>query len=210
MITASEIEEKCEEFEKKEGRAIFYDLAKKIKDNYPLQAAVIILATWNIGRFRFVMEKENLDKLEKALNECKGTFEKLKDKDFKTCNFDEVKEEIEKVYSILSKIEGVEYTGASKVFHLFCPNLIVMWDSYIRNEYKKKRYEEEYGIRIRNTTPEDFFKFQKLMQKIFGNINWDKKEKTLPKAIDEYNFVKFTLLKLKEKKRKSSNASKSS
>ena len=40
-----------------------------------------------------------------------------------------------------------------------------------------------------NPTWQDFLNFQKLMQKIFGHIDWDEKEKTLPKAIDEYNFV---------------------
>lgn len=200
MITLTELKEKCGEFEEKEGRAGFYDLAIEIKDIYPLQAAVIILATWNVGRFRFIVNNpQNLSNLRNALTQCKPIFEALKNKDFKTCNFDELKEEIEKVYSILSKVEGVEYTGASKVFHLFCPNLIVMWDSCIRDEYKKKKYEDEYGIRIQGKTSEDFLKFQKLMQKIFGHLNWDEKKKTLPKAIDEYNYVKFTLPKLPRK-----------
>ncbi|MCU4139772.1 MAG: hypothetical protein MW690_000334 [Methanophagales archaeon] len=47
MVTLSELKEKCRKFEEREGRASFYKLASEIKDDHPLQAAVIILATWN-------------------------------------------------------------------------------------------------------------------------------------------------------------------
>jgi len=200
MVTLNDLKKKCSEFEKREGRASFYDLAFEIKDTYPLQAAVIILATWNTGRFRFfVSNSKNLADLKKALNLCNPLFNKLKDTEFRTANFNELANEIKRVYSILSEVKGVEYTGTSKVFHLFCPNLIVMWDSYIRKKYKKKKYEKQYGIRVKGTSSEDFLNFQKLMQKIFGHINWDERRKTLTKAIDEYNYVMFTLPKLRSK-----------
>jgi len=191
MVTLSELKEKCRKFEERERRAIFYKLALDIKDAYPLQAAVIILATWNVGRFRLAGKKEII-KLKDALNSCKPLFDKLKDREFKTSNFDELANEIKEIYSKLSKIEGVRHTGASKIFHLFCPNLIVMWDDCIRRMYGKKECERKYGIKIKvnNPTWQDFLNFQNLMQKIFGHIDWDEKEKTLPKAIDEYNYVK--------------------
>ena len=55
-------------------------------------------------------------------------------------------------------------------------------------------------IRIEENTPEDFLNFQKLMQKIFGHIDWSDERKTLPKAIDEYNYVMFTLPRIKSHK----------
>ena len=58
MVTLSELKEKCRKFEERERRAIFYKLASEIKDDHPLQAAVIILATWNAGRFRLAGKKE--------------------------------------------------------------------------------------------------------------------------------------------------------
>jgi len=201
MITLDELEEKCREFEKIEGRASFYELALEIKEIYPLQASIIILATWNMGRFRFfASDSKNLVELKIALNSCKPLFNNLKDKDFRTINFDKIANEIKNIYSILSKVKGVEFTGASKIFHLFCPKLIVIWDSYIRDEYKKKKYEKKYNIRIEENTPEDFLNFQKLMQKIFGHIDWSDERKTLPKAIDEYNYVMFTLPRIKSHK----------
>ena len=152
MVTLSELKEKCRKFEERERRAIFYKLALDIKDDHPLQAAVIILATWNAGRFRLAGKKEII-KLKDALNSCKPLFDKLKDKEFRTSNFDELANEIKEIYSKLSKIEGVKYTGASKIFHLFCPNLIVMWDNRIRGEYGKKKCRERYGIKIEGNNP---------------------------------------------------------
>jgi hypothetical protein len=38
-------------------------------------------------------------------------FEQLKDKRFQTANFDEIGEIVKQIYSILSKVKGVEYTG---------------------------------------------------------------------------------------------------
>ena len=202
MITLDELREKCREFEEREGRASFYDLASEIKNIYPLHASVIILATWNMGRFRFMVnDTQNIVVLENALNKCKPFFDELKDKEFKVADFNELKDKIKKVYSVLSKIEGVKYTGASKIFHLFCPKLIVMWDSYIRKEYRKKKYKKEYDIRIKGETAEDFLNFQKLMQKIFGHINWKEEKKTLPKAIDEYNYMTYTVPKLRRKQK---------
>ena len=171
MVTLSELKEKCREFEERERRAIFYKLASEIKDAYPLHAAVIILATWNRREFSKLKNykdyKEFLINLKDALNSCKPLFDKLKDREFRTSNFDELAKEIKEIYSKLSKIEGVKHTGASKIFHLFCPNLIVMWDNCIRGGYGKKKCRERYGIKIEGNNPtwQDFLNFQKLMQK---------------------------------------------
>ncbi|MFQ5884602.1 MAG: hypothetical protein ACE5IO_05820 [Thermoplasmata archaeon] len=172
------LEQKCRQFKKLEGRASFYDLAVEIADEHPIQAAIIILATWNVARFRFmVSDPQNLVDLKKRLEECEPIFATVRDEDFRTVDFDLVGDQTKTAYSILSKVKGVEYTGTSKVFHLFCRDLIVMWDVDIRDEYEK-------GV-----TPEDFLEFQKEMQRKFSHIGWSDKRKTLPKAIDEYNYV---------------------
>ena len=49
-INVDELNQKCEDFRTQEGRASFYDMAIDIVDKYPLQACVIILATWNVSR----------------------------------------------------------------------------------------------------------------------------------------------------------------
>jgi len=45
----------CEEYKNEEGRASYYDVALEIVDEHPLHASIIILAVWNINRFRFTV-----------------------------------------------------------------------------------------------------------------------------------------------------------
>ena len=196
-INAETLKEKCREFSELEGRASFYDIATEVVNDHPLQASIIILATWNVGRFRFIVnDPQNLVDLKNALEECVPLFAKIKDKNFQTVNFDEIGEVIKCIYSKLSAVKGAEYTGSSKIIHLLNQNLFVMWDTYIRDGYKKKEKIPE------GTSGDDFLKFQKLMQKLFGHIKWEDPIKTLPKAIDEYNYIIYTLPELRKRRRK--------
>jgi hypothetical protein len=189
-VSVEILKQKCEEFKRIERGDAFYDMAMQIVDKFPLQACIIILATWNIRRFRFVVKsRQNLIKLKNAIDKCKPLFEKIKYENFQNVNFDSIKDTVAEIYSTLSKIKGVEYTGASKIMHLFNPNLFVMWDSYIRNYYRFKGDAQSY------------INFQKRMQKKFGTIKWNETGKTLAKAIDEYNYITITFPQL-EKQRK--------
>jgi hypothetical protein len=182
----------CEKYRNEEGRASFYDIALQIVNEYPLQASIIILATWNMNRFRFfASDTQNLVDLNNTIKECKPLFDKLKGRSFKTVNFDEFEDTIQTIYSRLSRIGGVEYTGASKVMHLLNPDLFVMWDTYTR---------DKYGF---DKDANDYFNFLKKMQEIFKNIEWNMPNKTLAKAVDEYNQANITIPRMeKQGKRK--------
>jgi hypothetical protein len=197
-VTMEMVKQKCREFREKEGRARFFDLACEIVDKYPLHASVIILATWNKERFQYaMMDSKNLDDLEKAIKKCQPLFDKIKDKDFPSAKFDEIGDVVREIYDILSKVKGVEYTGASKIMHLFNRSLFVMWDRNIRKEYGF------YFKNIEMTTGADYLFFQKVMQEIFGDIKWEESDKTLAKAIDEFNYMSYSYPKLREKSRQS-------
>lgn len=181
----------CQEYRRLEGRASFYDVALEIADDFPLQASIIILAVWNTARFRFVTsDSQNLIDLQKAIEESKPLFESVKEKDFRTVNFDEIENTVKRIYSMLSKVLGVEYTGASKVMHLFNRDLFVMWDKDTR---------EEYGYYIADE--DDYFGFQKKMQEKFRGIKWSMPNKTLAKAIDEHNQVNIAIPKREQRKK---------
>ena len=91
----------------------------EIVEEHPLQACVILLATWNVSRFRFIVsDSKNLTDLIDALNKCKPLLEKLKGLKFKSVDFSEIGETVKQIYSIFSKVKGVEYTGTSKIMHL--------------------------------------------------------------------------------------------
>jgi len=178
----------CRQFEELEARSSFYDIAIEVVEEYPLQASIIILATWNVSRFRFmVSDSRNLANLVEGMEACAPLFEELKDKTFQNTDFDEAKETIENIYSTLSAVKGVEYTGASKVMHLLNRNLFVMWDANIR---------DAYGF---GNSGKDYVNFLKEMQAEFKSIPWDVPGKTLAKAIDEFNYVIISLPAMRKK-----------
>ena len=180
----------CKEYENQEGRASFYDVALEIVNDHPLQASIILLAVWNINRFRFMAsDSKNLVDLKKAITECKPLFERVKGKDFRGAKLPEIRDVVEKIYSKLSGVYGVEYTGASKVMHLLNRDLFVMWDRDTR---------EKYGFDVADG--DDYFNFLKLMQEKVKNIEWNDPNKTLAKAIDEYNQATITIPRMQERR----------
>lgn len=182
----------CEEYKRQEGRASYYDVAVEIADTYPLQASIIILAVWNVGRFRFyASDSQTLIDLRNAIEKCKPLFDRLKRKGFKTVDFDEIQSIVKEIYATLSEVEIVKYTGASKIMHLLNRDLFVMWDKDTR---------EEYGYHIADEN--DYLNFLKAMQEKFENVEWNMPNKTFAKAIDEYNQVTISIPKKKKRKLK--------
>jgi hypothetical protein len=180
------LEAMCKVYGKKEGRARYYDYAIEIADRgYLLQASIIILAVWNIARFRILKKEEfgnTLERLEEIINKGRLEFGNLKGKDFRTFDFKGIEKTIKETYSNLSKIKGVEDTGASKVMHLLNRDLFLMWDRDMRKEYGYPKPNEQ-----------DYLNYLTKMQIKVKNIGWSIPNKTLPKAIDEFNYVKITL-----------------
>ena len=195
-INLEKLEEKCKKFEELEKRGTFYDMAlNMINKEFEIEAFFLILATWNFATFRYAMKEFDINGF-KSIIKKQGNpiFDKLKDKRLETVNFDEIKEDIEKLYKLLSVIKGVKYTGASKIMHLKNPKLFIMWDGYI-----KKRYG------LRKGTADDHITFLKKMQEVFKDIKWKREDKTLAKAIDEYNYVAITLPELENQKNNKAN-----
>lgn len=194
VISEKEFQAKCEEFSKIESRASFYDLANEIIEKHPIQACIIILATWNIGNFKFVKDREKLlDELKTAFNNCKPLFEQLKGLKFCEINFEDIKETVKKIFDSFSRIDGVKYTGASKVMHLLNKDLFVMWDSYI-NGNKPEKYYTELNLNFKkyNANAEGYIDFLKDMQKKYCHINEGFKGRTFAKSIDENNYIAYT------------------
>ncbi len=191
--TSGSLKSAHKKFTKREGRVNFYCVACEAVEDYPLQAAIVILATWNKARFHYLSsEKETLGQLENAIKTCLPIFKKLKKETLQTANLDEndgLGSDIKKIYAELSKVPGVKYTGSSKVMSIFNPALFVMWDTNIRRHY---------GIKKSQPTANDYLGFLKEMQEEFGGVLWRSKQTPLAKVIDEYNYVKFTLSQRKK------------
>lgn len=178
--------EACKQYKEHEGRADYFKSAAEIVEDHPLQAVILLMATWNKSRFGYFMkDSENMVRLGEALEQTKPLFNKFVAYGWNIQNvdFDEIGDEVKDIYSKFSTIPGIEYTGASKAMCLLNQNLFVMWDASIREAYEVGNF------------PKDYLTFLKMMQENIKGVRWEREDKTLAKAIDEYNYVKYTLKK---------------
>lgn len=178
-------------FTEKDFRWDYYPMLLNLMEKgYEIEAFLLILATWNSSRFRFVMNKFDLYAFKKKVNRLAKFFNKMQHEDFKTIDFNKYSCEIRAIFKMLSGIKGVESTGASKLMHLKLPKVFVMWD---------KRIREVYGYMTGDA--EDYFVFLKDMQEKFSSIKI-KSDRTLAKLIDENNYIKITMSALNKEKQK--------
>lgn len=191
---------KLRKMEEQKGGGL-YDMTLNLANNgFKTEAYIIILATWNFGHFRYVIENFNIENFKKKLKELQGPIDMMTGKTIRNINFIEYKKDIVKIYTTLAHIKGVKYTGASKVMHLMNPHLFIMWDNYIRGQKLKKHYQnlhivkkgywnhKRYGVDANS-----YIQFLKDIQKLFGHLSYQDNTRTFAKAIDEYNYWNISL-----------------
>lgn len=201
MITEDKFNEVISKFEKLEKRGSFYDMAiKLINNNFETEAYFLILATWNFAVFRYAVKDFDINVFKEKIKKLNPYFDRLKNENFRTINFDKYKKDIKKIYGTLSSIDGVKYTGASKIMHLKNKYVFVMWDGYIKGNKSKKYYNRleivknrDWKVRKYENDAEGYIKFLKDMQKMFKNIDFHSNKKTFAKAIDEFNYLSITI-----------------
>lgn len=179
MITQADFEATIAHFDDLEPtRSPLYGMALDLlRTGHEVEAYLLILATWNFARFRYILTRFDLAAFRRTIQDTEPIFQRLKHYRFQTADFDKLAEDIKSVYSKFKTLVG--QTGAAKMLHFKLPELFVMWDTDIRETF-----------RIPNrSTPDDFIRFLKAMKSEFGHITWRKQDRTLAKAIDEYNFV---------------------
>ena len=102
------------------------------------------LLTW--GLMVRVLGYRGVKVIRKKLKDINEKIEPLRQKDLLSVNLDGIKDLIIELFdeirgtmfkSKMGETKRVGSIAASKVLHLSCPNLFVMWDFAIRNGYKK-------------------------------------------------------------------------
>jgi hypothetical protein len=190
-ITQKHFEEVCSRFEKEEPRGGFYDMSLRlIESGHNTEGALLLNATWNIATFRYHATKFDIDKFDSAISglytESKTDYLGL---NFETMDFrvlkgpgktfcDDLQDRICRTYDSLAGIKGVDYTGATKIMHLFNKGLFIPWDQFIRDEYLGKR----------KNSARDYIVFLNKMQEKFNHLK-PCNGRTLPKCIDEFNYL---------------------
>jgi len=210
MIDIQIFNKTTNDFDKREGRTNFFKLAQNlINRGFETEGLLLILTTWNFAIFRYAVKQFDIDNCKAVLETLKPNFDKINGQDFKTINFDNYKSDIQTIYNSLSEIEGIKFTGAPKLMHLKNPNVFVMWDAYIRGEKPKKHYGQldtfkngTYEFKKYSKDFDGYFNFIRDMQGKFKHLNLNR-QKSLAKAVDEFNYVNITLpIQEMEKKNK--------
>lgn len=211
--------ESINKFGKSEPRAEFMKIAREMfEKNSKTEAALLLLSTWNYKTFKNIIRDFNYEKFEFVIKSLEVDLEEFSNVNFENMDLSLERTKIVNMFNRLCDISIVnsnsEYgsigpTGASKILYLFRPHQFIMWDSHIRGEDSKEKY-----LKLENI---DFYKpifdsgnyptfenygygyihFLYEMQKLFCNKQFMKiacdSDKSMVKAIDEFNFLNISL-----------------
>ncbi len=228
------------DFEAYENRAPFFDMSRGLLDaGLRTEACVLLLSTWNFASFRYVVNKFDRTKFDETMENFNSIIQDIKDVRFTDKEFldlpDATFEKIISAFNVLQEynvknngreIPVIGATGASKLMHLFYPELFIIWDGYIRGEksdnaYSKvnqtlcksgwKRPEHKYA-RDRKGYGAGYVRFLKQMKEDFRSLipaytdkyapNNGEEYKPFTKAIDEVNYMGITKPLQEEEKKK--------
>ncbi len=215
IIKDKDIDKAIVHYNTYERRATFFDLSRKlIEKELNIAGYILLLAIWNFASFRYVTKTFDLSGFEKTMKNLEIYFKVFKKRNIDSISYKLFTNEITIIFNNLSNIQGIGYTGASKLMHLINPNVFIMWDSYIRGEksgrfyenctsYYRKKKDEKNNVKKYKKTSEGYIEFLCDMKLLFENNNL-KRDGILPtKIIDVFNYVNITLpIQKKEKEEK--------
>lgn len=162
------------------------------------------LTQW--GMMGRVVERKGLRWMElgETLRSLEKEFKQLWSRSFLTIEFNE--EKISKaIKNIYSRLDPIPYIGGPtsipKILHLLNPEIFVMWNTDIRENYRKKnnRIRDtpegylEFLIEVKEELKEAIYDRQKESGKELDRIEQEirsrYKNKTLARIVDEYNWI---------------------
>lgn len=119
---------------------LYYRALDLICAGFRSEAHLLILATWNFARFRYVTRDFDLRGYESTLAGLDELLRPLDNCDLMATDLNDHRSRIIEAFDLLASIEGIRYTGAAKILHLLRPRFFVMWDRFISGHYPRHRY----------------------------------------------------------------------
>jgi hypothetical protein len=193
VLTLGAIERARAEFLQREPRRLFYRVAIELMDLSrkggttikTSEALAVLLQTWNASFYRFGRKFSENDfvKIHRLLKTHHRTIEDFRCRSIESL----VQEEEGTLRTLFDQFANVlGSVGASKSLHLLAPPFFPLWDRSIA---------KVYGVNLdRNYAPIEYVRFMHLVKNQCKALadqgaTWP----DLLKAIDEYNYCKFTL-----------------
>jgi len=163
-----------------------------LKNGYKYEAIILFLSTWDFAYFRYILPKFDIENFKKTIEKLeKEQLAFFNGKTFENIDLEDnvVIENIKEIYIELCRF--VKHVGATKVMYLLKPEVFIMWDTKIINHYRTNKTVGKI-----DKSPEGYVNFMKLMQKLYKNGELpqpDKDNESITRAIDRYNWEKYTV-----------------
>jgi hypothetical protein len=171
-----------------------------------VDALSVLLLIWNGAFYRYGSFNE--DALEGCLRENQGKLNAFREREISSfCEADEP--DTQSLFLLLSQalkrtVDSVESpVSAGKALHLLAPNFFPLWDQYIAPAYGCPYMGELASVAYIAFTQEIRAMAVQLQAELASDDSPRKEwlsRKTLLKRIDEYNYMKYTVPAMKQKK----------
>jgi hypothetical protein len=211
-VSLSELESECRAFEEWEPRDTMYRVSTFLVGEWwgdPAKlvgALSVLLLTWNGAFYRFGNFGEQ--SLETCLRENEAMLSAFREREIASfCEADEA--ETVKLFNAVSKAlrresDGVESpVSAGKALHLLAPNFFPLWDRYIARSYDCPYAGELASVAYIAFTRRIRAIAVKLTAELANEGDVQKEwlsRKPLLKRIDEFNYMKYTVPAMRQKK----------
>lgn len=196
-------------FYEEEHRAFNYDgyLACKDWDSWlkPDLSEFEIRKLFNFVKSWDRFYRGNIDLFQKRYPKILQIIEKLTDERLETTEFnDDIKKYVRDVFDLVANCtwdNRYESTDTSKILHTIIPDFFVMWDKKIRDHFVGgggngavyafrflPEMQSELNNAVKTCMDGQFLNWDQAIEHIRNKVNGA----TLPKLIDEYNYMKCT------------------
>jgi hypothetical protein len=179
-------------FEANEPRNLFYRAAtelvglalRKKTDLTVAEALAVLLQTWNMAYYRYrPFDAQHFADLEKILASHEKTIRPYRKRAIETYNA-QGRSIVQRVFTNFEDVLGP--VGAAKCLHLLAPQFFPLWDRAIA---------QAYGVALKNrgSNAARYTRFMELTKRQATALaNAELPYKSHLKALDEYNYCKFT------------------
>lgn len=189
--TVAEIEAARRTFVEQEPRDLFYRVATELIDLSLRQltkislaeALAVLLQTWNKAYYQYRrFDQDHLRQIEELVDRHGSLLGNLRSRSILTFE-DSEGDRVRVLFAHFAEVLGP--VGAAKCLHLLAPSFFPLWDRAIA---------KAHGLKLDGCAQDDYVRFIRIVKQQCTVLTTSGAEwPDLLKAIDEYNYCKYTL-----------------